>query len=284
MNNFCIIANADKDIDYRIANQIRDYIIEHGGKCSIVKDRFKGTKQDGYIDVEDIGEDVEALIILGGDGTLIQAACDLHERKLLLLGVNLGTLGYLTEVETQHIEGALDRLFQDKYRIEKRLMMKCKVEADTNHKGYIVLNDFVVSKSGECRLITLDIYVNGEWIDTFLADGVIVATPTGSTGYNLSAGGPVIAPEVQAMVITPICPHTLNNRSMVVSAQDEVIIEVGQSKDHMKDEAELINDGTSTRLLKTGDRVVISRASVDAGIIKLSNTGFFKRVKDKLDK
>lgn len=293
MEKFCVLANVEKDKDYETAEYVRGLIEANHRECIIVKDRFvedSNAKKD-FFDVKEIPADVECIIILGGDGTMIQAANDLYDLDIPLLGVNLGTLGFLTEVEKQNIEEALKRLYDDRYKVEKRMMLMGKAHIElskkedrTNEYNGLALNDFVISKDGVCRLITLHVYVNGELLDTYVADGIIVSTPTGSTGYNLSAGGPVLAPEVKAMIVTPICPHSLNKRSLVVSHHDLLEIVVGKSKENSDDEAVLITDGAITMELTTNDKLILKEADAETKIIKLTDCSFYRRLRDKLSR
>lgn len=282
MNKFCIITNADKDIGYETAIQIAGFLKKEGKSCMLVRDRFTEEDVGKYAEFHEIQSDTECIIVLGGDGTMIQAANDLHEKGIPILGINLGTLGFLTEVEKQDIESSLRELFKDNYKIESRIMLKGNVPKHNYTDS--ALNDFVISKAGGCRLIELEVYVDDEFIDTYVADGVIISTPTGSTGYNLSAGGPVLAPEVKAMIITPICPHSLNKRSLVVDAGSHVVVRVGKTKENADDEAVIAADGNDIMNLKTGESLEVTRLKDDARIIKLAGFSFFKRMRQKLNR
>ena len=145
------------------------------------------------------------------------------------------------------------------------------------------LNDVVVSKRGDCRLITIKVYINEELADIYRADGLIISTPTGSTGYNLSAGGPVMVPDTEATVITPICAHSLNKRSLVVSARDKITLELGQTKEFQEDTAVLVVDGRTVRGLATGERLDICVPEDQTRIVKLSGVSFYKKMRDKLN-
>lgn len=282
MEKFCVITNTEKDHNYEMARYIRKYLTSRGKTCFLVRDRFLEEDIGKYAEIEEIPEDTECIIVLGGDGTMIQAANDLSHKKIPVLGVNLGTLGFLTDVEKQDIEVSLEALFHNEYRVEQRLMLNGSIEKQ-QFEG-TALNDFVISKAGSRRLIELEVYADDEFIDTYVADGVIVSTPTGSTGYNLSAGGPVLAPQVQAMIITPICPHSLNKRSLVLDSGSQVLIRVGKTKQNMDDEAVVIADGNEVVYMRTGEGIVITRSNKNARIIKLSGTSFFKRMRQKLNR
>lgn len=288
MEKFCIIANNDKDKDGKISNYVKKYLEDHGKQCVIAKKSECHIQEyDPYTDLSVIGDDVDCAIVLGGDGTLIQSANDLIHHQLPLLGINLGTLGFLAEVEKDAIIPALDCLLREEYTIQKRMMLEGTIqhvcETEPDYQGY-ALNDIVISKRGSCRVITIHVYVNDELIDTYLCDGVIISTPTGSTGYNLSAGGPVVVPGIQAMMITAICPHTLNNRCIMVSAHDKVVLELGKSKETLEDEATAIYDGRIVSQLVSGDRIEIWKAKHETKLVKVTDTSFFQILRSKIGK
>lgn len=282
MKKFCVVTNVEKDKGYKTARQLKEMLENLGGECILVQDRFVESCKDGFIDYRDIPKDTDCIIILGGDGTLIQAAIDMYQLKIPFLGVNLGTLGFLTEIEVENLERDLKKLLETEGRIEKRMLLKGKISTQGALEEELALNDFVISKAGLCRLITLDVYVNDEWIDTYVADGLIISSPTGSTGYNLSAGGPVLVPEVPAMIITPICPHSLNKGSLVVSSQDKIKVVVGQSKTAAEDEAVVIPDGSCIGRLVTGDWMEICPAKDKVQLIRLKDMSLLGRLRQKL--
>ena len=284
MKKFCVIANTGKDKGYETAEYIKGLIEKAGKQCIMVNDRFGEERREDYIDAADIPLDAECLLILGGDGTMIQAAKDFCDKEIPLLGVNLGTLGFLTEVELQTIEESLEEIYAGKYKIEQRIMLEGMKEenGEVVYKG-VALNDFVLNKSRECRLITLHVYVNDELMDTYVCDGLIVSTATGSTAYNLSAGGPVLTPEVKAFIITPICPHSLNKRSLVLSAKDKISVKVGKSKEIMDDYAVVNVDGANMVELMTGEEIKIQCSEVETKIVKLTKASFYNRIRSKLN-
>ncbi|BBF41918.1 NAD kinase [Lachnospiraceae bacterium KM106-2] len=287
MEKFCIITNNDKDKNYVISKEIQTYLKSVGKSCIIAKEAdIRVQEYDPYTDISVIDDDTDCAIVLGGDGTLIQAANDLLDKDIPLLGVNLGTLGFLAEFEKDSIYDMLPYLFEDKCTIENRMMLDGKAYDETNKAIYHgkSLNDIVITKRGLCRLITIHVYVNDELIDTYLCDGVIVATPTGSTGYNLSAGGPVVVPKLQAMMITPICPHTLNNRCIMVTADDKIELEIGKSKETLEDEAMAVYDGRIVCALKTGNRIQINKANEETRLVRVTDKSFFQILRSKIGK
>ena len=282
MKKFCVVTNVEKDKGYETARQVKKLLEGMGRECLLVRDRFLKTEEKDFIDYLDIPQDTDCIIILGGDGTLIQAAIDLYRLNIPFLGVNLGTLGFLTEIERENLEQDLKKLLEAESRIERRLLRSGTVFEEGRPEKRLSLNDFVISKAGLCRLITLDVYVNEEWIDTYVADGLIVSSPTGSTGYNLSAGGPVLAPEVPAVIITPICPHSLNKRSLVVSSGDRIRVVVGRSKEALDDEAVVITDGTCWKRFISGDSIEISPAKEKVQLVRLKEMSLLGRLRQKL--
>jgi NAD+ kinase len=284
MDRFLIITNKEKDIDLLVTNKIAAYI-EKAGKSAILSS--VSSVQDNP-DASRIPKEIDCAIVLGGDGTIIQTANDLMTHDIPILGVNMGTLGFLAEIEKQHVLEALDRLFRDDYRIENRIMIEGDVnfskhcsKPKENSEGY-ALNDVVIARKGFSRIISLGIYVNDELVDNFLGDGVIISTPTGSTAYNLSAGGPIIIPKASVMVITPICPHSLSPRSIVVSAEDTIKIIVGKSKKTQEAEAIATFDGKKVIDLGTDDTVFIKKARYNTKLIKLNRTGIYEILRSKL--
>ena len=287
MKRFCVITNRDKEDSNQKAVYIREYLEQKGGKCCILENRrviSEGILH--YTDADKIPEETECALVLGGDGTMIQAAIDLVHSRLPILGINMGTVGFLTEVEQQNLEHALDLLLADKYTIENRIMLRqCGLTQSDAERGKAcyALNDVVLSKRGDCRLITIKVYINNELADIYRADGLIISTPTGSTGYNLSAGGPVMVPDTEATVITPICAHSLNKRSLVVSARDRIVLELGQTKEFQEDTAVLVVDGRTVRGLSTRERLEICVPEDQTRLIKLSGLSFYKKMRDKLN-
>lgn len=284
MNRFCIIVNNEKDINSYTAAAIADYIESRGKTCFLTTASSNGTNGT-FTKADEIPKDTECAIVLGGDGTILHAAKDLLHLDIPILGVNMGTVGYLAETETQNIKPALEKLFDDECKIEKRLMLYGEItkEGKKDIQSH-ALNDIVLSKGGQCRLIVIHLYINDLLIDTYVADGLIVSTPTGSTGYNLSAGGPVMKPGINALVVTPICPHSLNKRSFVISSEDKIRLEIGQRKESMQDEAIVYFDGCMESQLKTGDVIEIKRADECTKIIKITENSYFDILKNKLGK
>lgn len=274
MDQFYIITNKLKDQDYKITNQIRDYIESHGKKCYISEKDGEGHILPGTVPAE-----AQCGLVLGGDGTLIRAVRDLGNRPLPLLGINLGTLGYLTDVELKDFRPALDRLFKETPDIEERMMLEGNFRSSRRD---IAMNDVVLAREGKVRIVSFNVYVNGTLLNTYHADGVIISTPTGSTGYNLSAGGPVVEPTAQMIVVTPICSHALNTSSVVLSAEDTIEVEVCEGRYGRQEQVSLCFDGTEQTTLVTGERVCIRRAEQTARLVRMSQESFMKTMRKKM--
>jgi len=216
MEKFTIITNSVKDKNRSVANKIADYLLSHKKECMVLEAEERRENQPYYYtDVSQIPDDMECVIVLGGDGTLLQAARDVVDREIPLFGINLGTLGYLAEIEQHNIYPALDRLMSDRFTIERRMMLSGVILRNGQEIARdMALNDIVISREGPLRVVRFHNYVNDTFLNTYKADGIIISTPTGSTGYSLSAGGPIISPNASMLLMTPLAPHALNTRSI----------------------------------------------------------------------
>lgn len=282
MKNFFVVTNPSKDRELENTKRIQNYLTKAGCNCKVYVN-YKGEVESGNIGNWDVPSDTECILVLGGDGTLIEAARDTVDPHIPLLGINLGTLGFLVEVERTGIEYALTLLMQDKYEIEKRMMLDGWLyRSGTYVESSNALNDIVITRCGSLQIIHYHIYVNGQFLNAYNADGVIISTPTGSTGYNMSAGGPIVEPKAKLLVVTPICPHTLNTRSIVLSAEDEVVIEMTSGKKDIPVRAEVNFDGGHMRELFMGDKVVIKKSDKMTDIVKISQASFLEVLHKKM--
>lgn len=274
MDIFYIITNYTKDDDNEITMRIKECIESHGKVCILCeKDDYENIK------TETIPDHIDCALVVGGDGTFIQASRHLFGREVPMLGINMGTLGYLTEVEVQNVEAAIEQLVDGNYTIENRMMLYGSVPGKTKD---VALNDIVLTRSGSLRIVHFNLYVNGEFLNSYKADGVIVSTPTGSTAYNLSAGGPIVEPTASLLVVTPICSHALNSSSIVLAGSDEIVIEIGARRENQIEEAFIAFDGADSIQLRTGDRVRIRKAWEKAQIVKLSKISFLETLREKM--
>lgn len=276
MNKFLIVANDDKDIDLCLSKKISEYLWKRDGEAAIVSDTNRD--YDGLFIKEELIKETEAVIVLGGDGTMLRAAHALGNHNIPIMGINLGTLGFLTEVEKCNVYKALDRLLSNDFSLENRMMIEGRVKDHIYHS----LNDVVITRAGFSRIIGLSIYVNDQLLDTYEADGVIVATPTGSTGYNLSAGGPIISPKARAIVVTPISPHSLTSKSVVFDSMDKIRIEIAKQRRTQETEAIVSFDGDNNMELSAGDVVSVSVSSREIQLIKMYDVNFYSVLRDKI--
>ena len=276
MNHFLLITNKLKDPDGSYTDKIAEYLKKHGAEVDCI------TGQQ-LAQTEKLPEGIACALVLGGDGTVLKAAREMAEYDIPLIGVNLGTLGYLAEVEISNVEEALSKLLAEEYTKEERMMLAGTVhrEGKEEVQGF-ALNDIVISRCGSLQILQFDIYVNGRFLNAYSSDGMIVATPTGSTGYNMSAGGPIVEPGASLLLLTPICPHTLNTRSIVLSPEDEVCIVIPAGRDDMVQTVEANFDGTHKVLLRTGDKIVIRKAEKTTGILKLNTESFLEVLHKKM--
>lgn len=281
MKNFLIITNVYKDKDLRLTKEIAEYIQKKGGRCTCFTS-IGEEAGDAAPKPEEIAAETECVLVLGGDGTLIRAASGLVCSGLPLIGINLGTLGYLCELEESNTFAAIDQLMADHYMIEKRMMLEGTGTKAGNVLRGIALNDIVIHRTGALSVVCLELYVNGEYLNTFLADGIILSTPTGSTGYNMSAGGPIVDPKAEMILITPINAHNLNSRSIVVGAEDEIVVEIGKRRSQKDETVEISFDGDNAARLEVGDRFTICKAKDTAKICKLSRKSFLEILSKKM--
>lgn len=274
MRRFYLITNEAKDPGGAFTQKITSFIEKHGGEAVCVKNERQVLAEKGTAEVD-------CALVLGGDGTLLRAAGNMMDSDIPLLGINLGTLGYLAEVESACAEEAVDKLLRDQFVREDRMMLSGRVITGKGEERH-ALNDIVISRCGPLQILNVRIYVNDRFLNDYCADGVIVATPTGSTGYNLSAGGPIVEPSARLLLLTPICPHTLNTRSIVFSPEDEITVEIPEGKDGHEQIVEANFDGSNTITLKTGDRILIRRSDKTTGIIRLNTESFLAVLHKKM--
>lgn len=278
MKNFLILTNEKKDPEFKISNQIENYIREDGG---IAKRREDFTEH--IQEFCSIPTGVECVIVLGGDGTMLHAARLIVPHHLPIVGVNLGTLGFLTEIEMSKLKESIECLLNDDFIIEDRMMLKGSVYHN-HEESYTLaaLNDIAITRSGFSRIISYKIIVNDQLLDVYEADGVVISTPTGSTGYNLSAGGPIVNPNANVILITPICPHSLQAKSIVLAESDKIEIRIETVRKTQLEEALVTFDGQVAQRLSPGDIIRIEQSKFSAKIIKLKEDSFYHTLRVKV--
>ena len=292
MKSFYIVTNKSKDPDGIFTYSIRDYLLGMGARCSCNIDNSDVIDSNNYTDINSIPKDIDCIIVLGGDGTLIQAARELNSLNLPFLGVNIGTLGYLTDTDRNTVFETLDSILEDDYEYDTRMMLDGEIYSGNKLEFKdIALNDIVISRNGALRIIGFEIFVNGEYLNKYNADGVIVSTATGSTAYSLSAGGPIIQPNAKLILITPICPHSLNQRSLIFGADDVIKIKmcIDKSSDYKKasslksdNERVATFDGESYCALSDEDEIIIKQSDKVSRLIKTSKISFLERIRNKM--
>lgn len=279
MKHFYIIMNEDKEDARDMHHAIGTYLKEHG--CFYKTSGGEFHKGRRFTSVSDVPEGTDCVITLGGDGTLIQAARDLAGSGIPIIGINLGNLGYLTQMGRDgDINELLDLLLTDRYQIQERMMLRgCAYHDGKLTAENIALNDIVLTREGDLRVLRFKIYVDGQFLYEYSADGMIVATPTGSTAYNLSAGGPIAQPDGQLLILTPICPHTLTSRTIVLGPDSRVRIEIS-----MKNQgSQMVSfDGDTKIPLEPGDYIEIERAKMVTRVVKLDHRSFLDILKYKM--
>ena len=285
MKKFYIITNGINDTELRVTKRIISLLDK---KSIAYKVNFepdtKKNESTAYTNKNDIEADTDCIIVIGGDGTLIQAARDLADVNVPMIGVNLGHLGYLAEIEQDNIEETVSMIIDNNYKIESRIMLNGSVYRN-DKKLYedIAFNDIVLGRAGMLKIIDFKVYVNNEYLNLYSADGIIISTPTGSTAYNLSAGGPILEPSANIMAITPICSHTLGSRSIVLSADSDIRIEICPDR-HIDDNGTRVYfDGNSSFMLKEGDVINISKSHLDTKIMKLNRMSFVEVLHKKMN-
>ena len=259
---------AERDITLVGGPEIEREKIEHQTGCAVPQ-----------VESDKLAAEVDLMLVLGGDGTMIATARMIGDQETPVLGVNYGGLGYLAEFRIEELYTALESILSGNYRLDRRVMLAVELRrGDDPPKTSRVLNDVVINKSALARIIEIETYFDRYYVSSFRADGLIVSTPTGSTAYNLSAGGPVVFPSMNAVVITPICPFTLSNRPIVVP--DNAEIELLLKTDN--EEVALTLDGQVGFQMQVGDRVVIRKSRTTFNIIQPSNRNYFDVLRDKL--
>lgn len=273
MERFFIVTNDGKDKDGAVTSRVVTLLEKMGKTCILCeKDENKKIRKDK------VPENLDCVIVIGGDGTLIEVARILKQ-EVPILGINMGTLGYLTEVEISGVEDGILQMLRGEYRIEDRMMLEGTFENGTKA---IALNDVVVSRKGDLRIIQFDVYVNGSFLNSYEADGIILSTPTGSTAYNFSAGGPIVEPTASLIVITPICSHSLNSSSIILSAEDEIVIQIGEGRHGRQQEVYITFDGAEMVVLKTGEKLTVCKANRLTEIVKLNGLSFLEILHRKM--
>lgn len=277
--HFLIYTNKLKDPGLEFTKSVQAYLQEKGQTSTLCVKEVDETTNTSHVTLPE----ADVMLVLGGDGTVLEATRDAGDMTLPMVGVNLGTLGYLSEIERKDVFVAIDRILSGDYKKERRMMLEGSIRKQDG-KSWVqrALNDMVISRTESIHIVDIRISVNGQFLHEYHADGVIVTTATGSTGYNLSAGGPIVEPTAKLMILTPICPHTLNQRSIVLSPEDEIEISVSPRGDMPAPKVEVAADGTSFGRVEPGDKIIIKKAEKTVELIQLGQRSFLEILHQKM--
>ncbi len=239
--------------------------------------------EDLQVEVRDMGhflQESDFIISLGGDGTFLKAARYSYEKNIPVLGINLGNVGFLTEVEKEDIGSAIDNFLSGRYSIEERMMLEARIfRGEELIYSDCALNEVVISRSALSHILHVKTYIDGEYVGTFPGDGLIISSPTGSTGYSMSAGGPIVEPDADLMIITPVCPHILYSRSIVVSCAKTIKALIDEDYRHG---AMIVADGQKGYEIRGGDYIQVTRSDKKIQFVRLQSHNFFNIFRRKI--
>ncbi len=274
-----IIAKTTKRESKNVVENLINYLSQKKAKVLIDKETAKYVGMKRGLNRDQIASKVDLLVVIGGDGTLLSAARSAGKAKTPILGINLGSLGFLTEVALDELYESIDRGLKGKLTIDTRMMLQAEVFRKKKSMGkYSLLNDIVINKSALARIVDLSVEIEQYYVTTYKADGLIVSTPTGSTAYSLSAGGPIVFPDMKAILITPICPHTLTHRPLVVPDHVKIIITLLTEREDVY----FTMDGQIGFPMRHGDVVTVSRSRDVVKLIRPCERNYFDLLRQKL--
>lgn len=275
-----LVLNTEKDNSLKVSKEMIDLIKEKNVDYLLEKQGAKeldlNHKRASY---DELREKADLIIVFGGDGTFLHTSLNFIGTGIPLMGINLGRIGFLTEIETNELGEALDDIIAGNYRIESRNTLEVCLERDNKliEKKHAV-NDVVINRSADGEMLKVDMHINNEFVNSYRGDGIIVSTPTGSTAYSFSAGGPIINPQVKAILITPLCPHAVHVKPMVISNNEVIEIDVEGEKDKIF----LTTDGRNSLSIKQEDIVRIKSSDQDISLIKFPERTFYTILRNKM--
>jgi NAD+ kinase len=274
-----VIANARKEKAPECINRLRSWVRERGIEVILEKEIADKMGETGGVDRKELGALADLVIVFGGDGTLLMAARSVRTFHVPILGVNLGSFGYLTVVNLNEMQGVLERILEGDYHTDSRMMLDVAFHNAGGLAGeYSVLNDIVINRGNLSRMVEVETIVNDRYLTTYRADGLIISTPTGSTAYSLSAGGPIVSPELDSVIINPICPHTLTNRPVILpgNARLRAIL-------WTKDQGAMLTlDGQISVTMKPGDSICVKKSKYTANLVASPERDHFQILRSKL--
>ena len=276
MDHFYIIANKNKKSAEKLQHKICEFLEAAGKTVTVAAEKA----ERGHI----APDGCECILVLGGDGTMLNAADDNAEGQIPLLGINLGTMGYLAEIEKDAWKEALTRLLDGNFEIEERMMLEGTIMHENpgmpaEPNSHLALNEVVLFRSPSGAASHFRVLVNGAFLNEYKADGIIISTPTGSTAYNLGAGGPIVDPAARMTILTPICAHALNRSSIVLRAEDTIEVVVSSDQEGIQS---VSFDGAVTKELRAGSRVRVTGSDLRTPLIRLSGGTFFTQLRSKM--
>jgi len=280
LNSVGLVINYEKEKAQGITNWIVDWLSFKKIKVYVEGDKDKGIRRKDFSCTnEKFFNSVDLIISLGGDGTLLRAAKIAATDGIPIFGVNLGGLGFLTQIGIDNLEIFLEKIYQGKCFLDERMMLDGIVKRKEKEiKKFTALNDIVIGKGAFARLISLATYINDDYVITYSADGLVISTSTGSTAYSLSAGGPIVNPNINSMILTPICPHTLSTRPLIIGENDQVRITLELSEE----EVMVTIDGQEGFTLEPKDEVIVKKSIYKTRLIAFKEKSFYAILREKL--
>jgi len=275
-----IICNTGKPECRSILPSFLDWLASLGVKyiADEALKSFLGESPDAYYPRERLGEHCDVVLSFGGDGTMLSTVRAVRDFETPILGVNLGGMGYLAEISPEELKERFRDFLAGRYDVEDHMILEATVDNDNMQRTYYALNDVVVDKGAVTRIIRLRISIQGQFFNTYEGDGIIISTPTGSTGYSLSAGGPILEPTMQGIIINPICPHTLAHRPVVISSDKVIEIETDPDISHLM----FVCDGFAEQMLKPGAKIEVKRSERVVKLISMKGKYFYHVLREKM--
>ncbi len=281
MRKIGIITNLEKDAELRYTRELAECIISMGGQVKLTSEAADIIGiGESCLDDDAVTDCSDMVVCLGGDGTFLKAARKIYKKDLPILGINLGNLGFLTEIDKNAVHHAMEHIFRGEYQVEDRMMLEVEIhKSGCDTVKDVALNDAVISRGAISRILHVKTYINGVFVDSFPGDGLIVSSPTGSTAYSLSAGGPIVEPDTELIIITPICPHILYSRSFITKAESTVTAVVDENFQH---NAMVTIDGQEGYEIRGGDSVLIRKSRHSIKLVRINSRNFFNILRTKI--
>ena len=281
MKKIGIFCKQQPNIDAKIFSELAQWLNSKNCTVYLEPDTADLIGKNPSTSKEEVATNSDLVIVLGGDGTLLNVAGIAHPHEVPILGVNLGSLGFLTETTLENLYPTLEQVLNGKCEIENRMLLNAEVLRDGKRiENFNVLNDIVINKGALARIVNLEVFVDGQYMTSYRADGLIIASPTGSTAYSLSAGGPIIHPSMRALVLSPICPFALTNRPIVIP--DSSSIKVQLTTRNEDEDVRVTLDGQTGYSMKSGDILVAKKADTPVKLVQAPGKNYYQLLRKKL--